>query len=96
MSQREYWSEAMEKRYKRRRLELWPKLPLKGHFFSKIFFCNFRQFFLLMSQKSFLVAYYLFDQIKAFEKTSFVTSVKFIYSEKATQFEKIFLLENKK
>jgi len=29
MSQREYWSEAMEKRYKRRRLELWPKLPLK-------------------------------------------------------------------
>ena len=41
MSQREYWSEAMEKRYKRRRLELWPKLPLKGHFFSKIFFAIF-------------------------------------------------------
>ena len=35
MSQREYWSEAMEKRYKRRRLELWPKLPLKGHFFQR-------------------------------------------------------------
>ena len=35
MSQREYWSEAMEKRYHRRRLELWPKLPLKGHFFKK-------------------------------------------------------------
>ena len=38
MSQREYWSEAMEKRYKRRRLELWPKLPLKGHFFQRFFF----------------------------------------------------------
>ena len=52
MSQREYWSEAMEKRYKRRRLELWPKLPLKGQFVSKIFFCNFWQFLLLMNQKS--------------------------------------------
>ena len=41
MSQREYWSEAMEKRYKRRRLELWPKLPLKGQFFFKDFFLEF-------------------------------------------------------
>lgn len=29
MTLREYWSEAMEKRYHRRRLEMWPKLPLK-------------------------------------------------------------------
>ena len=35
MSLREYWSEAMEKRYHRRRLELWPKLPLKGEFLKR-------------------------------------------------------------
>ena len=29
ISQREYWSEAMERRYLRRRKELWPKVPLK-------------------------------------------------------------------
>ena len=27
--QREYWSEAMEKRYHHRRKEMWPKVPLK-------------------------------------------------------------------
>ena len=47
MSQREYWSEAMEKRYKRRRLELWPKLPLKGQIVSKIFFAIFDNSFYL-------------------------------------------------
>ena len=29
ISQREFWSESMEKRYARRRKELWPKVPLK-------------------------------------------------------------------
>ena len=63
MSQREYWSEAMEKRYKRRRLELWPKLPLKGHFF---FF--FKDVF--------------------FQFLTIPFTYEFIYSGKATQFEK--------